>query len=976
MFFSDNARPGWSIFTVAFFLAVALPVAKAGAAEKQKLIVYGDRNLPPYEFLQDGEPQGAMVDLLRAVSQRMGRKPEIILGKWDASQEAVLAGRGDALSVMATSKERAELYDFSDETFRMTFSLFVLAERMNGLNGSNLAGLRVGVTEGGFPQAFLRENHPQVTLVVVDDYIDGIRRVLRREIDAVAANGWPGKYLLSELNISGIDVVNTPLVERSAAMAIPKGNPQLLSAINRALREVKADGTFDQIIDKWSGKKVYVLTEDTVLRVKWLAGSLFLALLAAAGSLWVFRRQRRALVAEVAGRRRSEAAREESERLFQSLTDTLPGFVFVTGNDGGNTFVNAAFQAYTGFAREDLMAAGWLNALHPDDLDSAIRIWGHAVTSGTDYEAKYRFRRHDGVYRWLLCRGKAIREGNSGRILQWVGVGIDIEDIKQAQTALAQERDRARGYLQVAGVMLLVLDVEGRIETINRRGAEILGYADEAELIGRNWFAFALQAEVGAHVREYFDKLASGTLDAPMGCESPIMRADGTQRLIAWRNTVLRDESGRITGMLSSGEDVTEARQAELVLARDRVELERLVQERTVQLVQLQKMDALGQLTGGVAHDFNNVLQGLSSYLSVLEAHVPAGTSRSLFEAAQRSIRTGARLTQALLAFARRQTLAPESVDLGKLFENLRPLLERTLGGMVNIGFDVRPGVPAALVDCAQLESAILNLAINARDAMPSGGSLVLRAAPVLVRKGEPGHPPELEPGEYVTVCVEDTGAGIEEALLARVFEPFFTTKEFGKGSGLGLSMVHGMAAQSGGGVLVTSRLGQGTAVTLYLPRGQPGAPDIHSAPAIMEQGDGSTLLLVDDNELMRNALAITLEGLGYRVLVANGGNAALEVLRGDEGIDVLVTDYAMPGMNGTELIRQVRRIAADLPVLLITGYAERLDEMPGITVLHKPFQLEDLVSSLAGLLRDRAPRSGRAVSSSVSVDLTIADAL
>jgi PAS domain S-box-containing protein len=974
VFFCDCARPAWPVFKVALLLAASLIAGEIGASEPHKLIVYGDQNLPPYEFLHDGVPQGAMVDLVHAVSQRMGRQPEIILGKWDAAQTAVLAGHGHALSIMAASKERGEKYDFSDETFRMSFSLFALAERRAGLNGSNLAGLRVGVTEGGFPQAFLRENHPELTLVVVDDYIEGFRRVLRREIDAVAANTWPGEYFLSELNISGIGVVSPPLVERPSAMAIPKGNPQLLSAINEALRQVKADGTFDRIIDKWSTQKVYVLTEATVVRAKWLAGG-GLAILAVGGALWVFSRQRKALAAEVAGRQRSEAARAESEALFNSLTDTLPGFVFVTGHDGGNTFVNGAFLNYTGLARDDLMAAGWLQIVHPDDLDSAIKIWGHAVTSGTDYEAKYRFRRHDGVYRWFLCRGKAIRDANSGRILQWVGVSIDIENIKQVQAALAHERDRARSYLQVAGVMLIVIDTEGRIETINRRGAEILGYTDEAELIGRDWFEFALPAGTQGQVRQYFDELGCGESDVSLTYENPVLRADGSQRLIAWRNTVLRDEEGRITGTLGSGEDITDARQAELVLARDRAELEWLVQERTVQLVQLQKMEALGQLTGGVAHDFNNVLQGLASALSVLENHVPVGDPRDMLEAAQRSIQSGARLTQALLAFARRQTLAPESVDLRKLLESLRPLLERTLGGMIRIKFAIRPGVPLALVDSAQLESAILNLAINARDAMPSGGSLTLRAAAVIVRPGESGHPPELKPGKYVTVGVEDTGAGIEETLLARVFEPFFTTKEFGKGSGLGLSMVHGMAVQSGGGVSIVSRTGQGTVVTLYLPRAVPGEREIPPSPAIVARGDDHTVLLVDDNDLMRNALKITLEGLGYLVLVASSGNAALALVQENRNIDALVTDYAMPGMNGAELTQEARRLVADLPVLLITGYAEGLAEMQDLTVLHKPFKLEDLISSLAGLLRGKAPRTGKAGSASRQVDLTTADA-
>ena len=382
-------------------------------------------------------------------------------------------------------------------------------------------------------------------------------------------------------------------------------------------------------------------------------------------------------------------------------------------------------------------------------------------------------------------------------------------------------------------------------------------------------------------------------------------------------------------------------------------------------LLQAQKMEAVGQLTGGIAHDFNNLLQGIGSSLALLEPHVPDGLHRTLYDASLQNIERGGRLTQSLLAFARRQALRPEPTDPKDLFNGMGPLLERTLGGMIRIAIDVAPGTAPVLTDRAQLESAILNLAINARDAMPLGGRLTLRAADVTVaRPDEAGlpddlKPDDLKPGDYVLVSVEDTGTGMDRATLARVFEPFFTTKDFGKGSGLGLSMVHGMAAQSGGGVAIASTVGKGTVVSLHLPRARQtvAAASSYAAaarpvagPAV--RGERKAVLLVDDDPPVRIGVAAMLDALGYRVLAAEDGTAALQLLRTGATVEAMVTDYAMPGMNGAALIREVHRQLPGLPVLLITGYSSTPDGIGRARLLRKPFRLEELAEHLALALR------------------------
>ena len=396
---------------------------------------------------------------------------------------------------------------------------------------------------------------------------------------------------------------------------------------------------------------------------------------------------------------------------------------------------------------------------------------------------------------------------------------------------------------------------------------------------------------------------------------------------------------------------------------------------------QLQKMEALGQLTGGVAHDFNNLLQAVRSSLHMLEAggELRGAGSRRALELASQAVDRGATLTQHLLAFARRQRLAPAPVDLGAQVAGMATLLERTLGGAIRIRIDRDDAVPPALVDPHQFDLALLNLAINARDAMPDGGTLTIAVTSLSVGTGKnaetgtgdgisPALAPSLAPGGYVAVTVRDSGTGMPPDVLARACDPFFTTKPVGQGSGLGLSMVHGLTAQSGGGMRLESHPGLGTAVTLYLPHapvpgdngsdapgeaaaGNPPLPVPSAAPSAAVR-----VLLVEDDALVRMANAAVLDEAGIMVSEASSGEEALALLEEDEGIGVLVTDFAMPGMTGADLTRLVRSHRPGLPVLIVTGYAEKavlqdLGREPGIRILSKPIPPKALVGHIMAAL-------------------------
>ncbi|MGE7417656.1 ATP-binding protein, partial [Methylobacterium tarhaniae] len=384
------------------------------------------------------------------------------------------------------------------------------------------------------------------------------------------------------------------------------------------------------------------------------------------------------------------------------------------------------------------------------------------------------------------------------------------------------------------------------------------------------------------------------------------------------------------------------------------------------------KMEAVGQLTGGLAHDFNNLLAGISGSLELMQTRLAQGRFKDVeryMATAQGAAKRAAALTHRLLAFSRRQTLDPRPTDVTRLVRDMQDMIQRTVGP--GITFEVVGGDDAwpALVDPSQLENALLNLCINARDAMPDGGCITVETAnEAMDARTARWH--DVPEGEYVRLSVTDTGTGMAPEVIARVFEPFFTTKPIGEGTGLGLSMIYGFAQQSGGQVRIASAVGEGTTVSIYLPRHDgavPGEDDAGAPPPLPRSAQGETVLVVDDEPTVRMLVTDILEDLGYTAIEAGDSAAGLRVLQSDVRIDLLVTDVGLPGgMNGRQMAEAARETRPDLKVLLITGYAETAilggDKLgPGMAVLTKPFAIETMAARIrsiieAGRERERRP--------------------
>ena len=480
---------------------------------------------------------------------------------------------------------------------------------------------------------------------------------------------------------------------------------------------------------------------------------------------------------------------------------------------------------------------------------------------------------------------------------------------------------------------IYMLDRDGTVSSWNPGAQRFKGYTAQ-EIVGHHFSRFYTDEDraTGLPARG----LATAAREGRFETEGWRVRKDGSRM---WAHVVIdavRDTDGGVIGFAKVTRDITERREAQ-----------RALEKAQHALFQSQKLEAIGQLTGGVAHDFNNLLMAIMGSLELLQKRLPDDPkAASLLQNAMQGARRGADLTQRLLAFARKQELEPLPVDVAELAHGMAGLLQRSIGPTVRIRYDFPGGLPPVLTDPNQLETALLNLAVNARDAMPDGGAITLSARPDAFA---PGVEPDGGMG-YVCLSVTDTGEGMDEDTLSRALEPFFTTKGVGKGTGLGLSMVHGLAEQSGAKLAISSRPGEGTRIDIWLPFTAPAKAADPVAPGPLPATPRPlTILAVDDDDLVLMNTAAMLEDMGHTVLQADSAAAALELVRAHGRIDLLISDQAVPGMTGVQLAEAMAHLRPGVPVILATGYAELPPGTdPSLHRLAKPFTQVQLAAAVA----------------------------
>ncbi|MBP0445360.1 PAS domain-containing protein [Roseomonas sp. SSH11] len=645
----------------------------------------------------------------------------------------------------------------------------------------------------------------------------------------------------------------------------------------------------------------------------------------------------------------TEQKRAEERLRVAQTAGGIGTYEYVSGF--GTASVSGQFCRLLGLQLAESLPLRTINAVvHPEDVP--IIDASAEPQIGSISQAEFRITRPDtGELRWLMRRGEYQRDTETSDI-RFSGVIYDVTDAKRTEAALRRlnegleaqvaERTADRNRLwRLSAEIMLVARFDGTIAAVNPAWLAVLGWS-EVDLPGRDLFSL-IHPEDAGRVRDGIAALSRR--EGLTRFDSRLRGRDGAYRWISWS--------------AASGEGLVNAVGRDVTAEKEQAEALRQAEE---QLRQSQKMEAVGQLTGGLAHDFNNLLTGIIGSLELLRMRVAQGRLAQVDRyvmAAQGAANRAAALTHRLLAFSRRQTLAPKATQPNQLISGMEELIRRTMGPEIRVETVLDAGLWTTLCDPNQLENALLNLCINARDAMPDGGRLTIETGNAqLDERGSRQR--DMEPGEYVVICVSDTGMGMSAEVAARAFDPFFTTKPIGQGTGLGLSMIYGFAKQSGGQIHIHSEPEKGTRMRLYLPRhvGEAEGDEASAVPsALLRAVQGETVLVVDDEPTIRLLVAEVLEDLGYKAIEVGDGAAALQVLQSGARIDLLVTDVGLPGgINGRQVADAGRALRPGLKVLFITGYAESAvmgsgQLEPGMHVLTKPFAMEAVAARIRDLI-------------------------
>lgn len=638
----------------------------------------------------------------------------------------------------------------------------------------------------------------------------------------------------------------------------------------------------------------------------------------------------------------------EREELFHLISENAADMIAVVDMDGKRIFNSLSYERVLGYSPEELQASSAFEQIHPDDRERVKKAAEDARRSGIGKTLEYRLHHKNGAWLVLESTSSVIRNAQ-GEPEKLVIVNRDVTERKRAEEALRRSESGFRSVVEDAPYGIFRANTEGRFLQVNPALRKMLGYESQDELLGKD-----LAGGIFRHTGEYERLIELLTrADEIKDVEMEWQRQDGTPITVRCSGRRTNDENGVPAYFEVFAEDVTEKR----VLEK--------------QLRMAQKMEAIGRLSGGIAHDFNNLLGVIIGYSRVLKKEL--GPDNPLSEHAFEVEKAGQRaasLTKQLLAFSRQQVLTPAIVNLNTLAADMEKMLPRLLGEDIEVSLSLNPELGNVKADQSQIEQVIMNLAVNARDAMPMGGKLKIQTANVTLDQTYTWNHPGSKAGNYVLLAVTDTGTGMDAATLAHIFEPFFTTKERGKGTGLGLATVYGIVKQSNGYIAVDSAPGKGASFQIYLPRhlGQPAAEE-QKADSNEKLRGSESILLVEDAEPLRKLAQTFLTSAGFRVSSAENGEDALEVAARHAGtFDLLLTDVVMPGMNGRVLAEHLLPRQPGMKVLYMSGYTDSFIAghgvlEPGTHLLHKPFTEEILIQKVREVLdgeKKRAPASNR----------------
>ena len=873
-----------------FPLALVCAVAATAAPEKMHLRVGVGENARPLSFIDTNKQlSGFTPALLQEVAREENLELEIVASNWTYILQEFRAGRIDVLANVAVDQERLGYMDFSISHAYVHASVAYRSDHAPIKNTADFAGKTIGALTGGLPYNDAAAHHGWgATLRGFPTFEATLDAVRKGDCDAALFLAHLSGPVPNDRGLRSGFVGD--LIYR-LHFAVHKGDTATLARLNEALAIVRQSGTFDRLWEKWLGP-----TEPHPIRLVDL-GPYFLPLslgLLVVLALFVWQRR---MLNQMA---RQDKALRESENRFRSTFDNAGVGMALVDLRGRPTRSNPIFQRMIGYTEEEIGRMTFGEFTHPDDLKADLKLYEELMSGKRDsYQMEKRYIRKDGQVIWGHLTVSVVKNAE-GQPLHAVGMVEDVTDKKQIEDALRQSQQSLQAILDHSPALIYVKNLDGRYLLTNRLFNEKFKRTAET-LKGMTIRDIVAPAE--AEMRTAHDRLVVER-GAPISMEEQSEEEGGPRTYLAVKFP-LRDAQGKIYAIGGVDTDITEYKALQ------------------VQFAQAQKMDAFGQLAGGIAHDFNNMLAVLMMQLNLLatRADLPADMGAKFRNLEEITLRA-ARLTRQLLMFSRREAVSIQDVDLNQVLTNVLKMLDRVLGEHIDLVFNHRRGPMWINADTGMMEQVIMNLCVNARDAMAGGGRLTIDTK--IVEFGPTTSGENRRPGQFACLSVCDTGHGMDEGTLKRIFEPFFTTKEVGKGTGLGLATVYGIVKQHNGWVEVESTVGKGSTFYVYLPAlDQSKSPQADAAvPEI--QGGPERILIVEDDVAVREISALCLQQVGYDVVVAENAIQGLKIWE-EQGyrFDLLLTDMVMPGgMSGLQLAKQLKQTKHTLKVIFMSGYS------------------------------------------------------
>lgn len=913
--------------------------------------VRGDLNYPPYEYINNqGQPDGFNVDIIHAVANAMGFGIKLDLGPWDVVVSQLEEKKIDALIGMFKTTERNKKFDFSIPHFIASYAVFVRDDSpIQSLNDVKNKKIIVQLSDLGHD--FIKENNLTEHIIEKENWSEVLRSLAEGEGDCAIVSRLQGTRLIENLSITNVRAVGPPIIQSKYCLAVAKGNSMLLAKLNEGLSIIKDTGKYDEIYTKWFG--FYEEKPVSLARVfkhfLWII--LPLLILAIIGFLWSWMLKRQVLLRtnnlndELFERKRAEDALKSTNELLSLFIKHSPIYAFIKEvNPSESRFLNAS-----------------------DNYLEMVGISGSEMTGKTTREIfPAEFAAKTTNYDWLVVSsGKIIRydeyfNGRNYTLIKFpiflgdkkllAGYAIDITERMRIEQELRRKENQMQKIFEILPIGLWFADKEGNLLRGNPTGMKIWGM--ESNIPTSDYSIFKAWRLPSREPVKTEDWALARTIREGITILDELLEIetfDGKRKIILNYSTPVVDENGELEGAIVVNLDVS-----------DRKNLED-------KLLQSQKMDSIGRLAGGVAHDFNNMLGVILGYSEMALEQI--GEDQSIGPALQeirKAARRSADLTRQLLAFARKQTITPKVLDLNRTVENMLNMLQRLIGEDIDLAWIPGNDVGFVKIDPSQIDQVMANLCVNAKDAIASNGKITIETNLVAIDKTYFAENEDIVPGDYVLLAVSDNGCGMDQKALSHLFEPFFTTKEIGNGTGLGLATTYGIIKQNNGFINVYSEPEAGTTFKIYLPcckAHEDKTPDVSSSETNLSGNE--TILLVEDEPMILELAETMLIRLGYKIVTANSAEEAIRQARNHDGkIDLLMTDVVMPEMNGRDLASKLIVLHPNLKHLFMSGYTANviahhgvLDE--GVNFIQKPFTLKDLSTKVRNVL-DEASQTFR----------------